>query len=279
MNRHTNGTVNSGARRAIGITIAIVGGIVLLGAGFSAASQVLSSQHPTENRTETLDASGLTSVELHVAAADVTLQFGDVDEAKLEVAGSRGDWSMDRRNGDELVVTGPRSAWWSWNSWCLGWCDIDDEVVTLTLPDELERGGDFDAAMHLASGALRTEGEFGDLVFDLSAGSVTATGGAKSVNVDMSAGRFDANLSDVRTADFGLSAGAINADLRGDAPENVVIDVSAGSFDITLPDEEYRVTSDVSAGTLDNLLDTSSSSSHVVAVEVSAGRVTLTPGR
>jgi hypothetical protein len=53
------------------------------------------------------------------------------------------------------------------------------------------------------------------------------------------------------------------------------VDVSAGSFDLALPDGDYDVTSDVSAGRLDNRLSTSASASNRVAVQLSAGAVTL----
>lgn len=267
----------SGATRAILITTAVVGGIALAGAGISAATQAFRGQVTQETSTQTVGVDGLSAVTVDMAAADFTLEYGDVEEAQLEATGTRGEWNM-RRSGSELVVTSPRVGWFSWNWGCVGWCD-DGETVTLTLPHALERGAGIDASIDISSGAVRANGAFRDLSLDLSAGSVVATGAARSVDVDMSAGRLEADLTDVGDAAFEISAGAVDATLRGTAPESVLIDVSAGSFDFTLPDAQYRVESDVSAGSVDNLLDTSPDSPHHIKVAVAAGSVTLASAR
>lgn len=265
----------SGATRAILITTAVIGGIALLGAGVSAGVQAVRSQVVHEPSLQSVDTSGISAVRADVSAASFTLEYGNVDEARLETSGTRAEWRM-QRSGDQLRVEQSRTGWFPWN-WCFGWCDIDGEVVTLTLPQELERGGGIDATIDLSSGAVRADGAFRDLTFDLSAGSIVATGEARSLDVDMSAGRLETDFADVRTASFDLSAGSVDARLRGSAPDSVDIDVSAGSFDFTLPDAQYRVESDVSAGSVDNRLDTSSSSPHHVRVGVSAGNVVLAP--
>ena len=76
-----------------------------------------------------------------------------------------------------------------------------------------------------------------------------------------------------------VSAGGLKAVFTGSAPDDVAIDVSAGSLDLTVPSGAYRVDSDVSAGGLDNRLETSSSASRVITVSVSAGDATLRSGR
>ena len=77
------------------------------------------------------------------------------------------------------------------------------------------------------------------------------------------------------TADLRVSAGSMNAALTGDAPTDTTVDVSAGSLELTLPDDTYDVTVSEAAGSVDNDLDTSSTATNTVDVSISAGNVSL----
>jgi hypothetical protein len=59
----------------------------------------------------------------------------------------------------------------------------------------------------------------------------------------------------------------------------VTADVSAGQLTLTVPDDEYDVRKNVSAGTLNSDLRESSSSSNRVEVSVSAGTANLRTSR
>src|SRR3546814_15297462 len=100
---------------------------------------------------------------------------------------------------------------------------------------------------------------------------MTISGSAEELTADASAGRADIDLEGVRSADLQLSAGDMNARLGGQAPSEVRVSVSAGTLVLTLPDEAYDVSSDVSAGGFDNQLRTASGASSRVIVEVSDG--------
>ena len=91
----------------------------------------------------------------------------------------------------------------------------------------------------------------------------------------MSAGRADLDLDDVATATLSVSAGALNAILAGAQPDAIGVDVSAGSMELTVPEGEYDVTSDVSAGGFDNRVGSSPGASSTIDVQVSAGQVLL----
>ncbi len=82
----------------------------------------------------------------------------------------------------------------------------------------------------------------------------------------------------VESAKLDVSAGRMDAKLTGSAPGTVTAQVSAGMLNLTLPDASYNVASDVSAGSVENKLDTSSSSPNKVTVDVSAGSAVLLPG-
>ncbi|MEV7610252.1 DUF4097 family beta strand repeat-containing protein [Microbacterium sp. NPDC089320] len=267
----------SSGSTAIMIVTAVVGGIALLGAGGSAAVAATGSMiAPTEGSDAVLsqDATGIEAIDLDVDAGNMRIEFGDVDEAELTVTNLRGPaWTLDRE-GDELVVRSPESrfGWW-FGSW-FG----DDQSAVLTLPDEL-RDAELDADLTLDAGSLDVIGDFGALDITVNAGALDVEGTASGLSIDMSAGRADALLDGVDAADLSVSAGDLNVELTGRAPSQTTIDVSAGSVDLTVPDESYSITQDVSAGSLDAKVDQSSGTRNSIDVTLSAGSVTIRPGR
>ncbi|MDR6867947.1 hypothetical protein J2Y69_002555 [Microbacterium resistens] len=259
--------------RGITIAAAIVGGLALLGTGggaaFAATGQFVdgATGHGTA-----LDGAGLKDLDLESGGADVEVRFGDVDKATLEVTGSdRGRWEM-RRDDDTLVVRGPEPAF-GW--WISGWFH-NEVTVTLTLPTRLD--GKLDAELDVASGSLSARGDFRELDLGLGAGSLAVDGSAQSVKASINAGRADLTLSDVRTAELSASAGRLEAGFSGRQPDDLVLEMSAGSMDVTVPRGTYSVQDQVSAGSFDNQLETASASSHTVSVTVSAGSLSLRPG-
>ncbi|QTV80413.1 hypothetical protein [Microbacterium sp. NIBRBAC000506063] len=149
--------------------------------------------------------------------------------------------------------------------------------MTLTLPTAYQTAG-LDAALELSAGRLVAEGDFGRLDVEVNAGRADVTGSATRADVLVNAGRADVTLRDVAQARFDINAGRVEADLTGSAPDDVTIDVSAGELVLAVPNSVYDVRSNVSAGSFDNRLDTASTSSRTIDVQVSAGSATLRPG-
>jgi len=260
-----------GASRVVAILTIALGGAVVLGAiGSAVFSTVAAASVHTE--TQTVDVAGVTGLNVSVDAASLRVEFADVPEATLEVTSGLGvgAWTL-QRDGDELAVAtpprfGPR--------WIFG----GEVRATLTLPRELE-GSDLDASLDLSAGELAVDGSFGDLDIEVGAGTLTVDGAARTVSTQLNAGGADIDLSDVDEADFAVNAGAVDARLTGAAPRSVIVEVSAGSLDLRLPDAAYDVRSDVSAGDFENGLDTDADARNVVDVTVSAGSVTITGAR
>ena len=271
-------TGRSSGATAVMILTAVVGGMALLGSGATAAvaatgSLVASSTEGTDSVLSE-DASGIQSIDLDVDAGTMRIEFGDVDEAELAITDSRGAaWTLER-DGDSLVVRSPdfEFGWW-FGSW-FG----DDQSAVLTLPESLRESA-LDADLTLDAGSLDVVGDFGDLDITVNAGALDVEGAASSLTIDMSAGRADATLDGVDQADLTVAAGDLNVELTGRAPSQTTIDVSAGSLDLTVPDESYSITQDVSAGSLDAKVDQSSDTRRVIDVSLSAGSVTIRPGR
>ena len=260
-----------GASRVVAIlTIALGCAIVLGTIGSAAFSTVAAASVSTE--TQTVDADGVTGLDVAVDAASLRIEFADVSEATLDVTSGFGvgAWTLER-DGDQLrVATPPRFG----PRWLFG----GEVRATLTLPRELE-GSELDAALELAAGELAVDGEFGDLGIEVGAGTLTVDGSARSLTAQLNAGGADIDLADVDEADFTVNAGAVDARLTGSAPGAVTVEVSAGSLDLRLPDATYDVSSDVSAGDFENGLPTELGARNVVDVTVAAGTVTITTAR
>ncbi len=264
------------ARRSSAQVVAILaiafGGILVLG---TIATATLSAIRSTAVHTDTLtaDVRGVTGLDVDVSTAELTIAYGDVDEAVLSITGDGGatEWRLTRDAGD-LVVSSDRPWWTGWR-----WFG-DDERATLTLP---ERFADtvLDASFGISAGSIIATGTYDELGLDLSAGSITVDGTARALDVSVSAGRAVLDLADVRTAELDVSAGAVDGRLTGTAPNEVIVEASAGRIDLGLPAAPYAVSSDVSAGDFTHELSTDPSSRNRVSVQVSAGAVHLFPER
>lgn len=258
----------SGAARAIALLTVALGAVVVIGAVWGGAVPTIAAS-VVRSEDRTLDVAGVDALDLDVAAAGFTLAFDDVPDASLEVRDTgSGAWTFEV-DGSTLRVHAPDMS-------VLSWFGAGNGRVTLTLPRSLE-GADLDA--EFGAGSFTAAGEFGAVSLRMGAGQATLSGTADALEVDLSAGQADLALADVRTADLTISAGAIDARLTGTAPRDVRLSASAGSIDLELPDETYAVTSDASGGSIDNTLRTDAAASRTIAVEVSAGEITLTPGR
>ena len=253
------------APRVIAILTIVLGSAIILGTVVAAVFATLAVPF-RQDHDASLDVSGVTELRVDADATDLTIEFKDVDEASLRVVeGSRGAWRFDV-DDDTLRVASPPPPFFGW---LLG----GNGRATHTQPSEL-------AGAHpphsRSPGSLTADGIFGELELDLSAGDLDVTGEAETLDLDVRAGRADIDIADVREASFGLSAGDTTARLTGSAPRTVSVDVSAGSLDLTLPDETYALRSDVSAGGLSTgSLRTDGSSSRTVSIDLSAGSVTV----
>lgn len=266
----------SSGMTAVLIVTAVFGGLTLLGTGGAAAAaaagNIMSSSRP--DSVQTVSAEGIEGIDVDADASSMRVEFGDVDEAELAITNGRGTaWTFER-DGDELIVRSPQGVfgWWFGN-----WFG-DEEIAVLTLPENL-RGADLDADLTLDAGSLDVVGDFGTLDVTVNAGALDIEGAARELDVQMSAGRADVLLDSVDQADLGVSAGDLTVELTGRAPTLTSIDVSAGSLDLTVPDVEYAITQEISAGTLNAEVDEASSSRRTIDVSLSAGTATIRPGR
>ncbi|GAA4490063.1 DUF4097 family beta strand repeat-containing protein [Microbacterium panaciterrae] len=264
-----------GAVTAITVVAIVVGALSLAVAGGTAAvaatTQAVTGSGTTASGI-TADVQGVRSLNLDASAGSVSIRFGDVTQATLRSEGQGNtNWKM-QRVGDTLQVRNPQApfGWW-FNTWFQ-----DGPTMTLTLPKDLE--GTLNADLTLDAGALDAAGDFDVVTARVSAGQLTVDGAARTFTARVDAGAAHLRLRDVGTADLTMSAGQLDAAFTGSAPDDMKLDVSAGSMDVTVPSGTYALSKDVSAGTLDARIPTDPSAAHRIQVNLSAGGVTLHSG-
>ncbi|WP_349425355.1 hypothetical protein [Microbacterium sp. LWS13-1.2] len=263
----------AGGSRVIAIVIIVLGAIVLLGTMTSAVIGTIASAS-VHTSTRSVDAAGVEDLDIDTAAGTLRVEFTDVQEAELEVTSSWGadNWRFER-DGDTLEVSSPdRLGWFGWR----GWFGDGGADAVLRLPSSLEG---LDADVSLAAGEFVVDGEFGELDLSLAAGSFDVSGSAQSLSADVSAGRGTLELDGVSEAGLTVSAGSLDAVLTGSRPDVIEADVSAGTLRMTVPEGDYDVTSDVSAGEFENGIGSTPGASSTIRVQVSAGQAVLQSGR
>ncbi|MRH28076.1 hypothetical protein GH740_01940 [Microbacterium sp. SYP-A9085] len=262
-------TQPTSAAKAIAIVAIVLGGLVATGSAVSAAASTVASAS-VHTTSRSLPVTGVDALDVDLSAGALRVEFADVDDARLTVtSGVRADqWTM-RRDGAELVVRTPEGPFRWWPGW---WGGNGNGSAVLLLPQSLQG---LDAALDLSAGSLTANGDFGRLQLSAGAGQLTVRGSADQITTDMSAGRANLRLADVRSADLTVSAGDLDAVFTGAQPQRVKLSASAGSMQVSVPRGDYTVTADTSAGSFDNRIGSTPGASSTVEVDVSAGRVIL----
>jgi hypothetical protein len=79
----------------------------------------------------------------------------------------------------------------------------------------------------------------------------------------------------VRQVTTQVSAGSLEAALTGRAPSEITADVSAGSLRLTVPEGEYDISSEVSAGDFRDGIGSTEGAGNTIRITVSAGEAVL----
>ena len=272
-NATTSMSSTTGPRRGRGIAIAFtVVGLVIAGSGIAVAAASAARIGDKQSDVLTADAEGVQRIDVNNSDSSFTVVFDDVDEATLTVQTNRakGISSWNLTTQDDTLVVHNDSGWFSGGPW-FGF--FGEETVTLTLPEELN--GKLELDLQNSAGAAIVTGDFVTADIEISAGDVQVSGVIDDLAVTVSAGSARLAARDVETLDVEVSAGSVRGTIAGTAPTTSMFSVSAGDVNLAMPDEEYRVSSDVSFGDADIDLDTNSSASRSITVNVSAGDLTL----
>ncbi|MDF2918235.1 hypothetical protein [Microbacterium sp. NPDC086615] len=260
-------TSRRGTVLAVSIVTIVVGAIALVGTVGGTAITAAATLADTRSGVQagSVSARGLTDLSVDVAGGSLTIEYGDGADATLEAGDARrGGWTFER-TGDTLRVSSPRGAFVDWDR---------SPGATLTLPRSL-KGSPLDGRIDVTGGTLDLDAEMRALTVNLAGGAVDLSGSAETLAVTVAGGAATADVEDVDTATFEVAGGELTAGLSGATPSRTTVTVTAGSADITLPDDEYRVVNQDGIGSVDNSLRTSSSAKAVVDVEAALGQVSL----
>lgn len=249
---------------AVAIGTIVIGGFVIVGTllstGFTAVRDLSATSigAPVQQN----DVAGIRDLDVNVAGGALRIAYDDVSEAELG-GGGVGAWTLERR-GDTLHVSSPRRSFADWGA---------RSQATLTLPRELERQN-LDLRVEVAGGTVDLDGDYGDVNVTVTGGNATVSGAASALSFTVAGGSVTADVDGADTATFEVTGGDLTADLTGAAPARTSIEVTAGSADIGLPDDTYRVTSE-GPGSVDSALRTSPTATPRVDVQATLGSVTL----
>ncbi|MDQ1084484.1 MULTISPECIES: hypothetical protein [Microbacterium] len=260
-----------GAAFAVSVVTIVVGACVAVGTLAGTGVSAVASMADWRGQTATYDSSTdgtaeqLTELDIDLAGGALTVEFGDVAFAQLDAdSHGRKGWTFER-DGDSLRVASPSGSFADWGS---------GSRATLVLPRDLDGSG-IRADIQVTGGALELSGGFGDVTVEVAGGTASVDGVARDIDLTLSGGSATARLTDVETAAFEVAGGELTATLDGVAPTRTDVEVTAGSADITLPDDEYDVRIDDGLGSVDNGLRTSSSAVAEVDVTATMGSVRL----
>lgn len=261
------------ASRVVAILAIVLGGILVLGAITSAIVGTVASAS-VHSSTRTLPVAGVDELVVDAAAGTLRVEFADIDEAELAVTGVAGAdrWRLEESDGSLRVASPDRFGPWFFRDWFFDdWFGRPGDAV-LRLPMSLQG---LDADITLAAGEFTLEGDLGDLDLELNAGRASVSGSAEEATVNVQAGRGELDLNDVSTVELSVAAGSLDAEFTGAQPDDVQVDVSAGSVNVTVPEGDYDVSSSVSAGGLDDRIGSTPGAPSTIRVEVAAGQVVL----
>lgn len=260
-------TSRRGAVLAVSIVTIVVGACALVGTVGGTAITAAATLSDTRSDIDagSVSARDLTDLTVDVAGGSLTIEYGDVADATLDAGGSRrGEWLFER-TGDTLRVSSPRGTFTGWDR---------SPGATLTLPWSLQNAP-FNARVDVTGGTLDLDADMRSVTVNLAGGAVDLSGSAETLEVTVAGGAATAEMENVDTASFEVAGGELTAEMSGATPSRTAVTVTAGSADVTLPDDEYRVVNQEGIGSVDSSLRTSSSATAVVDVEAALGQVSL----
>jgi len=220
--------------------------------------------HEEFDEETTVDAVGITRIDIDNDVGPVTVRTGAGDSIRIEAHVSEGLQAPSRDIevvGETLHVDG------SCGILMTTWCSVS---FTLTVPSGL------DVVAHSDHERVEVEGEFASVDAGTANGSVTFTGVADSVRLRSRNGSVRAPSIDSPRVDARTSNGSVRLTFET-APESVVARSANGSVEVVVPrgDELYRVDADTSHGSTEITVRTDPESPRVIEARTRNGDVTV----
>jgi hypothetical protein len=186
------------------------------------------------------------SIRLDVDASDTDVSFADVSEPVItfDQGGSTRSVDFEQQvRGDELRITANTRGFFPFGFWPFG---NDTSTLDVVLPTSMNDGS-LALEFSSAAGNMNLDGDFSEVIISVTAGDLDLSGSADVLTLDSTAGDVRVDEYAVNQARLNSTAGDVTVELV-ELPDTLEIDSVAGDQDITLPDGEYRINTDTTAG-------------------------------
>ncbi|MFB2579945.1 DUF4097 family beta strand repeat-containing protein [Herbiconiux sp. P15] len=211
------------------------------------------------------------NLEIDTSAADVSVRYGDVEEAQLDFDAADSPLRFEQeQRGDTLRVSVKNRGWWGFGLFS----GFDTATLDIVLPESLAPVGlDIDSS----AGEVLADGDFAAVTLDSSAGDIDLAGSAASLRSHTSAGS-------ITGTGLRVSGEVVSESSAGDVrlefatlPSAIRLESSAGDVRVALPEGEYEIRTDTSVGSVTQGLASTPGAARVYSFESSVGGITLEP--
>ncbi len=220
------------------------------------------------------------TVELRTSAADVDVEYADVEQPEIRFDQGGTDLRLDYDvSGGVLKIRVDHPGWgWFGGGWFGGgfgdWGWNEGATLRLALPEAMERDA-IELRMKTTAGDLALSGEYGDVELESTAGNLRMSGAYESLRIGTTAG-------DQRLEGVSVSGALSSESTAGDSsfeldslPASMDVQSTAGNVRVTLPRGDYRIETDTTAGEVRQNVSSDQSSDRVYRFETTAGDIEL----
>jgi hypothetical protein len=227
----------------------VVGSVILAAILISVAVNVAFALNRTDASGTYTVGEKFSAVDVEADISDVTVSFGDVDQARIEFR--QGDsarnisFEHDVR-GDQLQVKVLTRGGWFWpfgGGWFFGG---DQPTLDITLPKALADGS-LPLTVSATAGDVNLDGDYAATRIHMTAGDLDLSGSATDLSIESTAGNIDLDTMSAKTLTIHSTAGDIRVDLAT-LPDEFEIASVAGNQTVTLPAGDYDINTQTTAG-------------------------------
>lgn len=266
---------STGRSKTLRNILLIAGSIIILAVLATAAARVASALGREDTSGDFAVSGDFDTIDLRATAADIVVGYGAVSQAELHF--DQGDSNLTLghsvSNGVlRISVENGGWGWWGFGDW--GFWNHEGARLGVVLPEGLE-GDDVVLLLDTTAGNMQIDGTFGDVRVESTAGDVSLAGEAQNLEVRTTAG-------DVRLDGYRLNGSLSGDSTAGDTfygfsslPEAIDISSTAGNVTVELPDGDYRIETDTTAGEIRQDVSSDAGSDRLYRFETTAGDINI----
>jgi DUF4097 and DUF4098 domain-containing protein YvlB len=215
------------------------------------------------------------TIELRASAADVTVEYTDVNEPEIRFDQGSTNLRLDYDvSGGELDIRVDRPGWGWWGFGFGDWGWSEGATLELSLPESMERDG-VALKVETTAGNLTVAGKFGDVELESTAGDVRMAGATDDLEIRTTAGNVRLNGVEVDGSFLAESTAGDSTIEFGSLPDSIEMHSTAGNVSVLLPSGNYRIETDTTAGNVTQNVSSDQNSDRTYRFESTAGDIVL----